>query len=61
MSTYAVILTATNICDNVIVWDDTEHPWTPPADHYVVSIDGLSVGIGWQYNPADYSWTEPTG
>jgi hypothetical protein len=59
MSTFAVILTATNICDNVIVWDDTEHPWTPPADHYVVSIDGLSVGIGWFYNQSSGVWTAP--
>jgi hypothetical protein len=59
MSTFAVISSATNICDNVIVWDDTQHSWTPPADHYVVNIDGLSVGIGWYYNQATNVWTGP--
>jgi hypothetical protein len=59
MSTYAVIVTATNICDNVVVWDDTLGPWTPPADHYTVNIDGLSVGIGYYYNQATNVWTGP--
>ena len=59
MSTYAVIVTATNICDNTIVWDDTLRPWSPPADHYTVNIDGLSVGIGWHYDPATGVWVGP--
>jgi hypothetical protein len=59
MSTYAVIITATNICDNTIVWDDTLGPWSPPADHYTVNIDGLSVGIGWHYDPATGVWVGP--
>ena len=59
MSTFAVIETATNVCDNVVSWDNTEHPWTPPADHYVINIDGLSVGIGWSYDPATNAWIEP--
>ena len=59
MSTFAVILASTNICDNVVVWDDTLGPWTPPADHYTVNIDGLSVGIGWYYDQASNVWTGP--
>lgn len=59
MSTYAVIVTATNICDNVVTWDDTLGPWTPPADHYTVNIDGLSVGIGFYYDQATNVWTGP--
>lgn len=59
MTTYAVILSATNICDNVVVWDDTLGPWTPPADHYTVDIDGLEVGIGFYYDPATQVWTAP--
>lgn len=59
MSTYAVILAATNICDNTVVWDDTLGPWTPPAGHYTVNIDGLSVGIGFYYNQATNVWTAP--
>jgi hypothetical protein len=59
MSTYAVIDTSTNICDNVVVWDDTLGPWSPPADHYAVNIDGLEVGIGFHYDPATQVWTAP--
>jgi len=59
MSTYAVIVTATNICDNTVVWDDTLGPWTPPADHYIVNIDGLGVGIGFYYDQATNVWTGP--
>lgn len=59
MSNYAVIATATNICDNVVVWDDTLGPWNPPADHYTVDIDGLEVGIGFYYDPATQVWTAP--
>ena len=59
MSTYAVIVTATNICDNVVTWDDTLGPWTPPAGHYTVNIDGLGVGIGFYYNQATNVWTGP--
>jgi hypothetical protein len=59
MTTYAVIATATNICDNVVVWDDTLGSWTPPADHYTVDIDGLGVGIGYYYDPATQVWTGP--
>jgi hypothetical protein len=58
MSTYAVIVTATDICDNVIVLDDGS-TWTPPADHYTINIDGLSVGIGWHYAPATGVWVGP--
>jgi hypothetical protein len=59
MSNYAVIATATNICDNVVVWDDTLGPWMPPADHYIVNIDGLGVGIGYYYDQATQVWTAP--
>jgi hypothetical protein len=59
MTTYAVVATATNICDNVVVWDDAFGPWTPPADHYTVDIDGLEVGIGFYYDPATQVWTAP--
>jgi len=59
MSNYAVIQSSNNICDNVVVWDDTLGPWAPPAGHYTVDIDGLSVGIGWYYDQATNVWTGP--
>lgn len=59
MSNYAVVANATNICDNVVVWDDNLGPWTPPANHYTVDIDGLEVGIGWSYDRDTNAWTPP--
>ena len=58
MSTFAVILSSTDICDNVVALDEGS-TWTPPADHYTVDIDGISVGIGWHFNPATSIWTGP--
>jgi len=59
MSLYAVIESGTNICDNVVVWDPTFSTWAPPADHYIICIDGLDVGIGFSYDPATQVWTPP--
>lgn len=58
MATYAIINSETNICDNVILLDEGSI-WTPPADHYMVNIDGLEVGIGWTYDPQTNEWTPP--
>jgi hypothetical protein len=58
MSTYAVINSNTNICDNIIVLDEGS-PWTPPAGHYIVNIDEGQGGIFWSYDPATQVWTAP--
>ena len=58
MSTYAVINSETNICDNVVALDEGS-TWTPPAGHYTINIDGLSVGINWSYDPNTGEWTPP--
>lgn len=58
MSIYAVIVTTTNICDNAIVLDEGSQ-WSPPEDHYISNIDGLSATIGWHYEPATQVWTAP--
>ena len=58
MSTYAVIDAATNICDNGVAYNEGDD-WSPPDGHYIVNIDGLSVGIGWHYEPATQVWTSP--
>jgi len=59
MATYAVIKTADNLCDNMIVWDDTLGPWAPPADHYTVANDDGAGDIGWTYDPVTQVWTAP--
>ena len=58
MSLFAVVETATNLCDNTILLDEGS-TWEPPADHYTVNIDGLQVGIGFTYNPQTGEWTPP--
>lgn len=35
---------------------ETIQPWQPPANCYVIDIDGLDVGIGWQYE--SNAWTD---
>jgi hypothetical protein len=59
MSTFAVVSSETNICDNVIVLDDGSS-WNPPSDHYIINIDGEQVGIGWMYDKENNQWIEPT-
>lgn len=59
MTTYAVVKTDNNICDNIIVWDDTLGPWTPPSDHYIVNADGTEASIGWHYDANTQVWTAP--
>jgi hypothetical protein len=56
VSIYAVIVTTTNICDNVIILNEGSQ-WSPPEDHYIVNIDGVFAGIGWHYEPATQVWT----
>jgi len=58
MSIFAVIVTETNICDNIIVLDDPS-AWPAPQDHYEINIDGVEVGIGWTYNPDAKTWSAP--
>lgn len=57
MSIFAIINNATNICDNTVVYNGSN--WPAPADHYSVNIDGLSVGIGYYYDPQTKVWTAP--
>lgn len=58
MAIWAIINTADNICDNTVVGDEGAD-WGPPPDHYRFCIDGLEVGIGWTYDPANNAWTPP--
>ncbi len=58
MSIYAVINSETNICDNVIVWDDVT-PWSAPAGHYTVLDNDGAGSIGWTYDPNTGTWSAP--
>jgi hypothetical protein len=60
MSKFALIDTETNICNNIIVWNESEQPlWTPPVGHYLVNIDNLIVGIDYLYDKNNDFWTAP--
>ena len=59
MTIYAVIKTEDNICDNMIVWEDTLGPWAPPLNHYIVNNDSGAGDIGWIYDPVTYEWVAP--
>jgi hypothetical protein len=59
MSIFAVIDNETDICNNVVVWNDDEHPWVPDDNHYIINIDGLSVGINWSYDKNTNTWAAP--
>jgi len=58
MSTYAVINSDTNICDNIIALDK-DAVWQPPAGHYIVNVDEGQGGIFWHYDPVTQVWTAP--
>jgi hypothetical protein len=58
MSTYAVVSSVTNICDNIVSWDGVT-PWSPPPDHYAVEDNDGAGSIGWTYDPATGQWTAP--
>ena len=58
MSTYALIDTTTNVCDNMCLWDGVT-PWEPPPGHYIVLDDNGAGGIGWSYDPATSTWSPP--
>lgn len=45
--TYAVINPATNIVENIILWDGVS-AWTPPAGMYV-KVLAAEAGIGWKF------------
>jgi hypothetical protein len=58
MSIYAIIDSATNVCDNMSVWDGVT-PWSPPPGHYAVLNDDGAGSIGWSYDPNTGTWTPP--
>jgi len=58
MSTYAVINSDTNICDNIIALDK-DAVWQPPAGHYIVNVDEGQGGIFCHYDPVTQVWTAP--
>jgi hypothetical protein len=56
MSTYAIIDSSTNVCDNMCVWDGVT-PWEPPPNHYIVLNDDGAGNIGDFYDQTTGTWT----
>lgn len=46
---YAVINSATNIVENVVLWNGDVDIWQPPAGTYTQSLEGTEAGIGWEF------------
>lgn len=58
MSIYAVINQTTGIVDNAVVLEEGAL-WSPPTGFLLVSIDGLEVGPGFEYNTSTGVFTAP--
>lgn len=54
---YCIVDIATNIVVNVCVWDGDTNTWQPPAGTIAVQSD--TAGIGWIYDPATQTFTDP--
>ena len=46
---------ATNICDNVCVWDGNPNTWTPPTGYLMLIQDTTPAKI-WEYNVETNTW-----
>ena len=54
---YAVV-NASNVVDNVVLWDGVE-PWTPPQGHIAVLIGAQMCDIGYTYDSATGLFSPP--
>ena len=55
---YCLVDQATNICDNVVVWDGNPDTWQPPADHLTL-IQATTPAKVWYWNGTYLITNEP--
>jgi len=53
---YCMVDTATNICDNVVMWDGNTDAWTPPADHLMLAQATTQAKV-WEYDSVAKTWS----
>jgi hypothetical protein len=58
MATYAVIVSSTNVVQNIIEWDG-ESEWSPPEGSFVKLLPN-GVGMGFVYDPSTDTFYDPT-
>ena len=46
---YCTVDTATNICDNVVMWDGNPDTWTPPPSHLML-VQATTLAQVWELN-----------
>jgi len=56
------LIDASNIVDNIVLWDGSTETWTPPADHtYVVQATTPSKDWVWDRTLQDWVLVEVVG
>jgi hypothetical protein len=53
---YCTVDTATNICDNVVMWDGNPDTWTPPVDHLMLAQSTTPAKV-WEYDSVAKTWS----
>ena len=59
---YLMILTTTNVVDNICLWDGDTNTWQPPADTLML-VQATTPAMIWEENAdkTDYVLTEQVG
>lgn len=59
---YCMVNEATNVCDNVVLWDGNPNTWTPPAG-YLMLVQATTPAYVWVLNAESTDWVlgEETG
>ena len=53
---YCMVNAATNICENVCLWDGNPNTWTPPPG-YILLVQATTPAKDWSWNDTDKVWT----
>jgi hypothetical protein len=52
---YCMINEATNVCDNVVLWDGNPDSWTPPAG-YLMLVQATTPAKTWGWDTQTMAW-----
>lgn len=52
---YCMVNEATNICDNICVWDGNPDTWTPPPG-YLMLVQADTMALVWIWDAAINDW-----
>lgn len=53
---YCMVNEATNVCDNITLWDGNPNTWTPPAG-YLMLVQATTLAKVWVWNATDKVWS----